>query len=348
MHFKPEATLQIGLALLSLAPSISGLPYPAVQQQSAIAKRAPGDQLWGPTQFCQTLSHGGGPPSCIDIPERCFIIVPSFNIVPTVQCAHVVSDIPSTATESFTTTQEDISIETTGAPVAGDFIEADGLAKRDPKGNLIPPWFSIPVSSPTPVPTLSPSASPLPSPSPSPSPSPVPVPSPSPSPAALPSDANTNGIAPENILDLGKRAASGEQLFGPTSFCQALGPGGARSCISIPEGCFIVVPFDNSIPSVQCPTDGISAPSNADTDGIAESVAPVKVKRNLKRGGQRFGPGKVCLGLKTGGQDSCIWIGAGCYVNEPLGDTIPEVHCPGIDLSVKKEYMGEMRDVLHS
>jgi len=41
-------------------------------------------------------------------------------------------------------------------------------------------------------------------------------------------------------------------MFGPDQFCQGLSPGGGSSCINIPEGCYIEVPTDNSVPTVNC------------------------------------------------------------------------------------------------
>ena len=43
------------------------------------------DLQYGPSQFCQGLSPGGGE-SCMDIPSGCYIIKPLFNVVPTPIC----------------------------------------------------------------------------------------------------------------------------------------------------------------------------------------------------------------------------------------------------------------------
>lgn len=41
-------------------------------------------------------------------------------------------------------------------------------------------------------------------------------------------------------------------MFGPDQFCQGLSPGGGDSCIDIPDGCFIAVPLDNTVPQINC------------------------------------------------------------------------------------------------
>ena len=42
----------------------------------------------------------------------------------------------------------------------------------------------------------------------------------------------------------------GDILRGPTTFHQGLGPGGAEDDLTIPAGCFVTVPADNTIPTV--------------------------------------------------------------------------------------------------
>ena len=48
-------------------------------------KRDDEDRQYGPSQFCQGLSPGGGE-TCIDIPAGCYIIIPEDNTVPTPIC----------------------------------------------------------------------------------------------------------------------------------------------------------------------------------------------------------------------------------------------------------------------
>ncbi|KAL8741895.1 MAG: hypothetical protein Q9190_005557 [Brigantiaea leucoxantha] len=52
-------------------------------------------------------------------------------------------------------------------------------------------------------------------------------------------------------VDDGRSDTSGT-LMGPSQFCQGLSPGGGSSCIQVPDGCYIDVPLDNTVPDVQC------------------------------------------------------------------------------------------------
>lgn len=44
----------------------------------------------------------------------------------------------------------------------------------------------------------------------------------------------------------------GDVQYGPSKFCQGLSPGGGGSCMDIEEGCYIVVPEDNTQPKPVC------------------------------------------------------------------------------------------------
>lgn len=58
---------------------------------------------WGPGTFCQGLSPGGGD-SCMTISSGCYIIVPSYNVVPDVTCTATQSSKSSTRTSTKSST----------------------------------------------------------------------------------------------------------------------------------------------------------------------------------------------------------------------------------------------------
>ena len=40
--------------------------------------------------------------------------------------------------------------------------------------------------------------------------------------------------------------------YGPSQFCEGLSPGGGNTCIDIPDGCYIIKPVDNVVPTPVC------------------------------------------------------------------------------------------------
>ncbi|KAL9035828.1 MAG: hypothetical protein Q9214_006413, partial [Letrouitia sp. 1 TL-2023] len=43
--------------------------------------------------------------------------------------------------------------------------------------------------------------------------------------------------------------SGGDYVWGPTNYCIGLGPGGGQSCTKVPNGCYIISSFDNTIPN---------------------------------------------------------------------------------------------------
>lgn len=60
-----------------------------------------------------------------------------------------------------------------------------------------------------------------------------------------------NGVWDEDG-PVGDSGDSDQFHFGPDTFCIGTGPGGGQACVDIPDGCFVVVPLDNRVPTPIC------------------------------------------------------------------------------------------------
>ena len=86
--------------------------------------------------------------------------------------------------------------------------------------------------------------------------------------------------APERTSEIFPRGLkAGEQLCGPTSFCQGLSPGGGDTCTPVPEGCCITVPVDNTIPRPVCNTVEKRLPQGAANPAIADLMQQIAAEQ---------------------------------------------------------------------
>lgn len=137
--------------------------------------------------------------------------------------------------------------------------------------------------------------------------------------------------------------AAPQQQQGPSQFCMGLSPGGGNTCINIPDGCYINIPIDNTIPTPICDNTIPSPNNDGEPEPEPETVNPDNVDVDddtqllplegglvprASPGQKQWGRSQFCMSLSPGGGETCITIKKGCFIIIPIDNTIPTQHCP--------------------
>ncbi|KAK4216492.1 hypothetical protein QBC37DRAFT_397672 [Rhypophila decipiens] len=140
--------------------------------------------------------------------------------------------------------------------------------------------------------------------------------------------------AAPNILHARQTQASSpdEVVSAGDQICIGLSRGGSDSCFIVPDGCFVVRPKDNTIPTPVC-EDGskqtlIPVANSAPVTTIDEAGVFRRQLRCQPRAEDIVFPGNTfCMGFSPGSGTSCFGVPEGCIVAKPLDNTLPTPIC---------------------